>query len=100
MLKRMKAHKYQSNVQAKAAYLASRPKDSTYKVDETEEVFANPVPAEGEGEGGEKRVVAKPLKQRKRKTTAERKKAKKAKTAGLAAVGRAKDGGGSGGDDD
>ena len=32
----MKAHKYQSNVQAKAAYLASRPKDSTYKVDETE----------------------------------------------------------------
>ena len=99
MLKRMKAHKYQSNVQAKAAYLASRPKDSTYKVDETEEVFANPIPAEGEGEG-EKRVVAKPLKQRKRKTTAERKKAKKVKTAGLAAVGRAKDGGGSGADDD
>ena len=32
MLKRLNAHKYQSNVQAKAAYLASRPKDSTYKV--------------------------------------------------------------------
>ena len=47
-MKKMKAHKYQSNVQAKAAYLASRPKDSTYKVDETEEVFANPVPEEGE----------------------------------------------------
>ena len=100
MLKRMKAHKYQSNVQAKAAYLASRPKDSTYKVDETEEVFANPVPAEGEGEG-EKRVIAKPLKKRKRKTTAERKKVKKVKKGGpAAAVGGAKDSGGSGADDD
>ena len=82
MLKRMKAHKYQSNVQAKAAYLASRPKDSTYKVDETEDVFANPEAAEGEAaEGGEKRPpIARPMKKRKRKTTAERKKAKKAKT--------------------
>ena len=32
MMKKMKAHKYQANVQAKAAYIASRPKDSTYKV--------------------------------------------------------------------
>ena len=91
MLKRMKAHKYQSNVQAKAAYLASRPKDSTYKVDKTEDVFANPVVEEGEGEG-EERVIARPLKKRKRKTTAERKKAKKVKT------GVSKDSGG--GDED
>ena len=92
MLKRMKAHKYQSNVQAKAAYLASRPKDSTYKVDKTEDVFANPVVEEGEGEGKEERVIARPLKKRKRKTTAERKKAKKVKT------GVSKDSGG--GDED
>merc|ERR1719237_1306547 len=59
MLKRMKAHKYQSNVQAKAAYLASRPKDSTYKVDETEDVFANPEAEKADGEG-EMRPIARP----------------------------------------
>ena len=92
MLKRMKAHKYQSNVQAKAAYLASRPKDSTYKVDETEDVFANPEAAEREAADGEKRPpIARPMKKRKRKTTAERKKAKKAKTG-------SKDSGGGDGD--
>ena len=90
MLKRMKAHKYQSNVQAKAAYLASRPKDSTYKVDETEDVFANPEAEEADGGEGEKRPIARPMKKRKRKTTAERKKAKKAKT------GSSKDSGGGG----
>ena len=88
----MKAHKYQSNVQAKAAYLASRPKDSTYKVDETEDVFANPEAAEGEAAEGEKRPISRPMKKRKRKTTAERKKAKKAKT------GSSKDSGGGDGD--
>ena len=93
MLKRMKAHKYQSNVQAKAAYLASRPKDSTYKVDETEDVFANPEAAEADGEDGERRPpIARPMKKRKRKTTAERKKAKKAKT------GSSKDSGGGDGE--
>ena len=86
MLKRMKAHKYQSNVQAKAAYLASRPKDSTYKVDETEDVFANPETEKADGEG-EMRPIARPMKKRKRKTTAERKKAKKAKTGSKDGVG-------------
>ena len=57
MMKKMKAHKYQSNVQAKAAYLASRPKDSTYKVDETEEVFANPVAEEGEEVNSNKHIL-------------------------------------------
>ena len=88
----MKAHKYQSNVQAKAAYLASRPKDSTYKVDETEDVFANPEAADGEADESEKRPpIARPMKKRKRKTTAERKKAKKAKTGSKDSGGVAED---------
>merc|ERR1712083_1294465 len=39
MLKKMKASKYEDRVQSKAAYEASRPTDSTYKVDKTDEVF-------------------------------------------------------------
>merc|ERR1712015_462423 len=39
MLKKMKANKYEDRVQSKAAYEASRPTDSTYKVDKTDEVF-------------------------------------------------------------
>jgi len=70
MMKKMKAHKYQANVQAKAAYIASRPKDSTYKVDETEDVFANAEEEEGEKE---KTPIQRPMKKRNRKTTAERK---------------------------
>jgi len=39
MLKMAKAGKYQQRLQSKAAYEASRPTESTYKVDETEDVF-------------------------------------------------------------
>merc|ERR1712080_123772 len=39
MLKKMQANKYEDRVQSKAAYEASRPTDSTYKVDKTDEVF-------------------------------------------------------------
>merc|ERR1711915_1067851 len=40
VIKRMKAGKYQQKLADKAAYEASRPTEPTYKVDETEEVFA------------------------------------------------------------
>jgi ribosome biogenesis protein BRX1 len=40
MLKRAKAGKYQEKLQSKALYEASRPTEPTYKVDETEDVFA------------------------------------------------------------
>lgn len=40
LLKRAKAGKYQEKLASKAAYEASRPTESTYKVDETEDVFA------------------------------------------------------------
>ncbi len=76
----MKAGKYRQNVQNKAAYIASRPKESTYKVDETEDVFANAA-TEEDGEAKE-RHIAQPLKKRKRKTKAERKEAKRAKLLG------------------
>jgi ribosome biogenesis protein BRX1 len=39
MLKKVKAGKYQKKLQSKAEYEASRPTESTYKVDETEDVF-------------------------------------------------------------
>jgi len=39
LLKKAKANKYQNKLQSKAAYEASRPTESTYKVDETEDVF-------------------------------------------------------------
>merc|ERR1712212_902234 len=39
MLKKMKAGKNQKKLQSKAEYEASRPTESTYKVDETEDVF-------------------------------------------------------------
>merc|ERR1712020_523847 len=40
LLRRAKAGKYQEKLASKAAYEASRPTEPTYKVDETEEVFA------------------------------------------------------------
>jgi len=50
LLKRMKAGKYLRHVETKAAYEASRPTESTYKVDETDEVF-NTLPTDSEDEG-------------------------------------------------
>merc|ERR1712059_106041 len=40
LLKRARAGKYQEKLNSKAAYEASRPTSPTYKVDETEDVFA------------------------------------------------------------
>ena len=50
LLKKMKAGKYLQNVTSKAAYEASRPTESTYKVDKTDEVF-NTLPSDSEDEG-------------------------------------------------
>merc|ERR1711862_1056816 len=50
LLKKMKAGKYLQHVETKAAYEASRPKESTYNVDETDEVF-NTLPTDSEDEG-------------------------------------------------
>merc|ERR1712110_536890 len=50
LLKKMKAGKYIRHVETKAAYEASRPTESTYKVDETDEVF-NTLPTDSEDEG-------------------------------------------------
>jgi len=49
LMKKMKAGKYLKNIQSKAAYVASKPKDSTYKVDKTDEVFAT-LPTDSEDE--------------------------------------------------
>ena len=38
-LRRLKAGKYRHNVEAKAAFEANRPTESTYKVDVTDDVF-------------------------------------------------------------
>ena len=48
-MKKMKAGKYLKNIQSKAAYVASKPKDSTYKVDKTDDVFAT-LPSDSEDE--------------------------------------------------
>lgn len=50
MLKKMQANKYEDRVKSKAAYDASRPTESTYKVDKTDEVF-NTIEDEEEEEG-------------------------------------------------
>ena len=39
LLRKLKAGKYQQHVQDKAAYAANRPTESTYKLDNTDEVF-------------------------------------------------------------
>ncbi len=44
MLKRMKAGKYIRHVESKAAYEANKPTESTYQVDQTEEVFKTIAP--------------------------------------------------------
>ena len=64
MLKKMKAGKYQSKLQSKAAYEASRPTEPTYKVDETEDVFQT---LEKEAEDGVDDIPEKKVKKKKMK---------------------------------
>jgi ribosome biogenesis protein BRX1 len=75
LMKKMKAGKYLRHVESKAAYEASRPKESTYKVDKTDDVFAT-LPSDSEEEtfadqnNGEqmeakKKAVKKPAKKNK-----------------------------------
>ena len=77
MMKKMKAGKYLRHVETKAAYEASRPKESTYKVDETDQVF-NTLPTDSEDEafdnqkpetetGTKKRKKSKPNKTQRKK---------------------------------
>ena len=67
MMKKMKAGKYLKNVQQKAAYQASRPTESTYALDKTDEVFGTIVDEEKEAKMKEIMSKRKPLKTRKRK---------------------------------
>jgi len=67
LLKRAKAGKYKEKLENKAAYEASRPTESTYKVDETEDVFATIEPVK------ENEVEAKPKKTFKQKKNKKKK---------------------------
>jgi len=71
LLKKMQANKYEDRVKSKAAYDASRPTESTYKVDKTDEVF-NTIEDEEEEEGKPSNAI---------KFTKKKKKSKKKKTA-------------------
>merc|ERR1719431_2091765 len=66
LLRRAKAGRYQEKLQSKAAYEASRPTEPTYRVDETEDVFAT---IEREVEEVEERP-SKKMKPKKKKKTA------------------------------
>ena len=60
ILRKMKAGKYQQHVQDKAAYVANRPTESTYKLDNTDEVFNTIIDGDEEErkkEGYERRPV-------------------------------------------
>merc|ERR1712050_748702 len=65
MLKKMKAGKYQKKLRSKAEYEASRPTESTYKVDETEDVFKTIEKEEENEEGFEKVKKVKKVKKKK-----------------------------------
>jgi len=68
LLKKVKAGKYQNRLQSKAAYEASRPTESTYKVDETEDVFHTiEKEVQEEDEGVEKKRFNKVKKIKKKK---------------------------------
>jgi len=69
LLKKAKAGKYQDRLQSKAAYQASRPTEPTYKVDETEDVFATieTEPQDEEVEPTKKSVKPKKNKKKKKK---------------------------------
>merc|ERR1711997_766514 len=82
LLKKMKAGKYIRHVETKAAYEASRPTESTYKVDETDEVF-NTLPTDSEDEGFDDEAPPPPGQEKtkkKRKSKPNQKKKKKKKT--------------------
>jgi len=66
MLKRAKAGKYQEKLQSKAVYEASRPTEPTYKVDETEDVFATIEAETGEEETKKPMKNLKPKKKKKK----------------------------------
>lgn len=57
MLKKMKAGKYLRHVESKAAYEATRPTESTYKVDKTDDVFATIPDESGDEQEEEEGVV-------------------------------------------
>lgn len=79
LLKKMKAGKYIRHVESKAAYEAARPKESTYKVDETDEVF-NTLPTDSEeDEGFDDDQVKEGTKKRPKKTKPNKVKRKKLK---------------------
>jgi len=67
MMKKMKAGKYLQHVEAKAAYEASRPKESTYALDKTDEVFDTIVDKKVEEQKRQIMERKKPMKKRKRK---------------------------------
>jgi len=68
LLKRAKAGKYQEKLHSKAVYQASKPTESTYKVDETEDVFAT-IESETKEENAPK--LNKKSKNKKKKKTAQ-----------------------------
>jgi len=67
MLKKMKAGKYLNNVTSKAAYEASRPKESVYALDKNDEVFDTIVDAKEEERKAEIMNKKKPMKKRKKR---------------------------------
>ena len=64
--------------ESKAAYEASRPKDSTYKVDETDEVF-NTLPTDSEDEGFNDETPAQETTKKRKKSKPNKEKRKKLK---------------------
>ena len=67
LLKRLKSTKYVEKVQARAAHEAGKPTDSTYKVDETEDVFQTMENEEGQAEAAPARLGNKDTKKKKKK---------------------------------
>lgn len=59
MLKKMKANKYIQNMESKAAYEADKPTESTYEVDETEDVFSAIIPDKNEKSAFKKKLKKK-----------------------------------------
>jgi len=78
LMKKAKAGKYIRHVESKAAYEASRPKDSTYKVDETDEVF-NTLPTDSEDEGFNDETPAQETTKKRKKSKPNKEKRKKLK---------------------
>jgi ribosome biogenesis protein BRX1 len=79
MLKKLKSTKYVEKVQARAAHEAGKPTESTYKVDETEDVFQTIVNENGKEE-------APPAKHRNNNNSLKKKKKKNKKKKSAAVV--------------